>query len=168
MLDIYTVSFFGHREVEHFLYVEKQIERIIKELLATKEYVEFLIGRNGEFDQMVSSAIRRVKGKYRNDNSCHTLVLPYETAEYRNNRQSFENYYDNIDIFENSDNTHYKAVFQKRNREMIDRSDLTVFYLERRFGGAYQTFEYARKQKKEMILISNEDNDFTEKCTTKN
>lgn len=77
MLDIYTVSFFGHREVDNLRYVEDQLFELIRDLLGSKEYVEFLVGRNGEFDQTVSSAIKRVKRSYRNDNCCHTLVLPY-------------------------------------------------------------------------------------------
>ncbi len=40
-------------------------------------HVEFLVGRNGEFDQLVSSTVRRVKRNFRDDNSALVLVLPY-------------------------------------------------------------------------------------------
>lgn len=153
MLDIFTVSFFGHREVDDFFDIETQVEQLIYELVSTKEYVDFLVGRNGEFDQLVSSTIRKVKRDFRDDNCCHTLVLPYETAEYRNNYNSFNNYYDQVDIYENSYRAHFKAAFQKRNQEMVNRSDLVVFYLEREYGGAYQTYQYAIKQKKRIIKL---------------
>ena len=46
MLDIYTVSFFGHREVDHFRDVERQVELLVEKLIEEKEYVDFLVGRN--------------------------------------------------------------------------------------------------------------------------
>jgi hypothetical protein len=61
MLDIFTVSFFGHRRIEDFRQVEKQLDELVRRLIREKEYVDFLIGRNGEFDQFVSSAVRRAK-----------------------------------------------------------------------------------------------------------
>ena len=122
MLDIFTVSFFGHRIVENFSLIESQVEKIIMDLLSEKEYVEFLVGRNGEFDQIVSSSIRRAKKNYRDDNCCHNLILPYETAIYHNNYDYFNNYYDQVDIFKKS-NSHFKAAIQERNKEMVNRSE---------------------------------------------
>ena len=97
-MDTYTVCFFGHREIDNPLEVEEQLYDIVLHLLESKEYVEFLVGRNGEFDQLVSSTVRRVKRNYRDDNSALMLVLPYLTAEYENNHQSFHEYYDEIEI----------------------------------------------------------------------
>ncbi len=148
MLDIYTVSFFGHRQIENLSLLESQLENIITNIISGKEYVEFLVGNNGEFDILVSQTIRRLKKIYDSGNVCHTLVLPYETAVYRNNLKSFEEYYDNVEIFESLERTHYKALVLNRNYKMVDRSDLIVFYLERKVGGAYKTFKYAEKENK--------------------
>ena len=109
LMEIYTVSFFGHRHINNFRTIELQLEELIIDLLREHEYVDFLVGRNGDFDQLVSSTIRRVKRTFRDDNSCHTLVLPYETAEYRDNKESFHNYYDNIEMFGGPD-VHFKAA----------------------------------------------------------
>lgn len=78
-----------------------------------------MVGRNGEFDQPVSSTVRRVKRNYRDDNSALVLVLPYLTAEYENNHQSFHEYYDEIEICQDAAEGHYKAAIQVRNREMV-------------------------------------------------
>ena len=154
ILKIYTVSFFGHRQAERFSIIEEQLVRLITELIDSNEYVEFLVGRNGDFDQIVSSSIRRVKKTYRDNNCCHTLVLPYESAEYRDNAGSFNEYYDSVEIFNGSGNTHFKAAIQKRNKMMVDRSDLVVFYLEHEYGGAFQTYKYAVKQNKKIIKLN--------------
>ena len=58
MLDIYTVAFFGHREIDHFRETEQTLEKLVESLLREHEYVEFLVGRNGEFDQMTASTVR--------------------------------------------------------------------------------------------------------------
>ena len=61
MLDCYTVSFFGHRHIDDPFAAERKLERIIRGLLRDKEYVEFLVGRDGEFDQLVFSTVKRCK-----------------------------------------------------------------------------------------------------------
>lgn len=53
------------------------LQEIIQELLISKEYVEFLAGRNGEVDQLVASTVRRCKRTVRDDNSALVLVLSY-------------------------------------------------------------------------------------------
>ena len=84
----YTVSFFGHRYLTNVFLIEQRLESIVLELIRTKDFVEFLVGRDGEFDQLVASTVRRCKKAIRDDNNALTLVLPYETAEFRNTKTS--------------------------------------------------------------------------------
>ncbi|MBQ9717132.1 MAG: hypothetical protein IJV76_03995, partial [Clostridia bacterium] len=88
MLEIFTVTFFGHREVENFRETEQKLENLIHRLITEHEYVEFLVGRNGDFDQLVSSVVHRVRKRLDDSNSSLILVLPYMTAEFRDNEQS--------------------------------------------------------------------------------
>ena len=76
-MNLFAVSFFGHREVDDPFVIERQLEAIIRELLLAKEYAEFLVGRDGEFDQLVSSTIRRCNRTIRDDNSSLVLVRFY-------------------------------------------------------------------------------------------
>lgn len=153
MLSVYTVCFFGHRVIDDFQAIEKEVERIIDKILSEHEYVEFLIGREGDFDQIVSSAILRYKKKSELDNCSLTWIMPYMKAEYKHNQDSFENYYDSIDLCEQSANAHPKTAIRIRNRAMVDRSDLCVFYVNRKKGGAYQTLKYAEKSSTKLIVI---------------
>ena len=61
MFSVYTVCFFGHRQLDDFSLVEHKVETLIVRLLNEHEYVEFLVGREGEFDQLVTSAILRCR-----------------------------------------------------------------------------------------------------------
>ena len=153
MLNTFTVSFFGHRIIENALKIEGRLEQLIQALLRDHEYVEFLVGRDGEFDQLVSSAIRRCKREYRSDNSAHIWVLPYVTAEFRDNEESFRDYYDEIEVCEAATGCHYKNAHQTRNRAMVDRSDLVVFCIQQTSGGAWQTMKYSKKQGKPYIYL---------------
>lgn len=153
MLKTYTVSFFGHRQIDDVFKVEQALEEIVCRLLREKEYVEFLVGRDGEFDQLVSSTVKRCKRRIGESNSALVWVLPYPTAELRDNEDAFGNYYDEIEICGSSTGKHFKAAFQVRNRSMVDRSDLVVFCVERKSGGAYQTMRYAVKIKASFINL---------------
>jgi len=126
-------------------------------LLNSHEYVDFLIGRDGDFDQIVSSTVKRMKRAIRDDNSSLTWALPYPTAELENNHEDYENYYDNIEICEESCNAHFKGAIQMRNKSMVDRADLVVCFIDHSSGGAYQTVKYAEKQNKKIINIADED-----------
>lgn len=155
-MNIFSVSFFGHRQLNDPFTVERNLETLIRELLNTKQYVEFLVGRDGEFDQLVASTIRRCKRAIRDDNSALVLVLPYETAEYRNNVQSFQDYYDEIEICDESAAKHFKSAHQTRNRSMVDRSHLVVFCVDHESGGAYATMRYAEKKGVQTINLTKE------------
>ena len=154
MLNTFTVSFFGHRIIENALKIESRLEQLIRTLLREHEYVEFLAGRDGEFDQLVSSVICRCKREYRSDNSAHIWVLPYFTAEFRDNEESFRDYYDEIEVCETAAVGHYKNAHQPRNRAMVDRSDLVVFCIQHASGGAWQTMKYTKKQGKPCINLN--------------
>lgn len=132
------------------------MEALVHALLLEKEYVEFLVGRDGDFDQIVSSAVKRQKRIVRDDNSSLIWILPYPTAELHNNTENFEAYYDEIEICGSAASSHPKGAFQIRNRQMVKRSDLVVFYVDHTGGGAYQTMRYAQKEKKNILNLAGE------------
>lgn len=155
MLYSYTVCFFGHRYIDDYLEISEKIYKIAKQLIQEKEYVEFLVGRDGDFDLIVASAIRRAVKEFNYGNSSLIWILPYDRAEFENNRQAYEAYYDSIEICVASAKAHPKAAIKIRNRYMIDRSNLCIFYVSKSNGGAYQALRYAEKQDKKIINLFN-------------
>ena len=153
-MEIFTVAFFGHRYIDNPFRIEERLEEHIYRLLAEKEYVDFLVGRDGEFDQFASSAVLRIRKRYRDDNSSLILVLPYARAEYLNNEESYHDYYSDVEISYAASVAHPKAAIQIRNREMVDRADLILCCIEREKGGAWQTIQYAIKQGKTVINLA--------------
>ena len=68
---IYSVAFFGHRYVDNIIKVENLLEEQIRKLIDENEYVEFFVGRNGNFDQYVLSSVLRVRKNHRDDKACY-------------------------------------------------------------------------------------------------
>ncbi len=152
-MQIFTVCFFGHRQIEYSYDLEKRLYSIICDLISSNSYVEFLVGRDGAFDQLAASCVKRAKRELFDANSSLIWVQPYPKSEYKQNSADYENYYDEIEICEASAVAHPKAAIQVRNRAMVDRSDLCVFFVSHTSGGAWQTLRYANKQNKEMVNI---------------
>ena len=151
---IYTVSLFGHRQLDDPFFVERVLEIMVRQLLTEKEYVEFLVGRDGEFDLLAASVIKRCRRAVGEENSALIWMLPYPTAEYRDHEEEYLNYYDAVEVSQNAAGAHFKSAMQIRNREMVDRSDLVIFCVEHQKGGAYQSIRYAEKQGVPFINIS--------------
>ena len=147
-MDIYRITFIGHREIHGQACLEEKIELLVKEKLEGKEYVEFYVGRNGDFDISVASAVKRAQGSVGHNNSCLILVQPYPMKD----DVYFEKFYDEI-IYPIDPKTHPKAAVSKRNQWMIDNADLLIAYVEAdRKGGAMTALKYAEKKG---ILIIN-------------
>ncbi len=133
-MEIYRVSFIGHREIDDFSFVEEQLYIVIADLIRSKEYVEFYVGRNGEFDILVASVIKRAKREIWDCNSSLILVLPYPVA----NTEDYEKFYDEVIYPQELKRVHFKSAITKRNEWFVEHSDLLVAYVVRDRGGAAQ------------------------------
>ena len=60
-MKIYKVTLFGHRDLNAHSTVEKRLYPIIRDLIQTESYIEFYIGRNGEFDIFAASVLKRIQ-----------------------------------------------------------------------------------------------------------
>lgn len=160
MKDKLTICLFGHRIIEDYITVEAKLYELLR-IITQRESreIEFLIGRNGDFDQITASVIRKLKKETGNENLFLTLVLPYETAELRNNTEAFESYYDSIEICEASADCNFKYAIVARNRDMVDRSDMVIVYVKNESGGAYQALKYAEKNQKRIINLYHTQNE---------
>lgn len=154
MIGIFTVAFFGHRYVDDIIALENLLEKQIYKIISEKEYVDFLVGRNGDFDLCAASSVVRIRKKYRDDNSSIVLVLPYATAEYIKNEEAYLDYYTDVEISDSASNAHPKSAIQIRNREMVDRADLIICYIDHKSGGAWKTVKYAIEHGKDVINLA--------------
>ena len=97
LLDVFTVSFFGHRDVYYSKLLESRLDSIILKLIQEHEFVAFLTGYDGEFDRIVTSAVKRAKREYALHRCDITWIMPYEKAEYAKNRQYYDDFFDYVE-----------------------------------------------------------------------
>lgn len=150
VMEFFTVSFFGHRELYDIRRVDELLVPIIKEILQTKHYVFFLVGRNGEFDEYVASLIKRTRNELNLHNSDLTLVIPYNVKDM----EYYEEYYDGIVIPPELHGAHPKSAITLKNKWMVECSDLVIANVERENGGAYTAMKYAEKMQKQVSNIA--------------
>ena len=149
-VDIYRIAFVGHREIYGHYRLEDQIEKIVRDKLCEKEYVEFYVGRNGDFDISVASAIKRAQNAVGHHNSCLILLQPYPMKD----DEYYEKFYDEVQYPVDS-KTHPKAAITKRNRWMVENAELLVAFVEEgRKGGAMTTLKYAHARGLEIINLA--------------
>lgn len=105
---IRTIAFFGHRIVDDYFEIERQVEKLVRSFVYDGEYVEFLVGRSGQFNELVTSVIRRVKSEMCDEYSFLVLVLPYVTTQSGSYWKELKRFYDVIEVCEESANVHYQ------------------------------------------------------------
>ena len=141
---------FGHREV--FENISEKIYSAVKE--AAEQGCElFYTGAMGNFDELFSSAVRRLKKEYPNIKL--VCVKPYMTKDINTYGDYLYKLYDDIIVPTELADIHYKTVIHKRNQWIVDNSSIIIGYIKRGCGGAYKALKYAEKQKKYIVFISN-------------
>ncbi len=148
-MNTYTISFFGHRVLYDLTRIDTQLFPLLKDLIQTKSYFSFLIGRQGEFDIYVASVIKRIQRESGKENNELTLVLPYAVADL----PFYESYYDSIIIPECLQGAHPKSAITRKNRWMIEQSDLVIVLVDKETGGAYTALKYAKQRNKTVICL---------------
>ena len=151
-MEPFKVVLFGHRYIEDLYIIEKRLFSILSEIVKEKEFVEFYIGRNGEFDEYAASVIKRVQKRYGKESSALILVLPYEVKDI----VYYEHYYDEIIIPETLGKVHPKRAIRVRNEWMVDTADCLIFAVEHNEGGAYRALKYAEGVGKKIFHLIGE------------
>ena len=137
---VFSVAFAGHRFLPPDRGLEERLYAEVCRLLREREFVEFFMGCDGNFDEMAAQAVRRARRNIRSDNSALCLVLPYPRANMDLLAQSFTE----VLIAEGERRVHPKAAIGRRNRWMIDRADLLIACVSRPAGGAAAMVRRAR------------------------
>ena len=134
---------FGHREV--FANITEQLDKAVLKA-AEQGCIIFYTGAMGDFDSLFSSAVRKAKRNYPNIKLI--CVKPYMTKEINESGDYLYSLYDDIIIPTELADIHPKSAIIKRNRLLVDWSEIVIGYIKRQYGGAYTALKYARSQRK--------------------
>ena len=147
-----VISFLGHSSLYNCNDLFERVKKGITENISVDDNVVFLCCGYGDFDDLCARVCRLIKEEREN---CEIVfVTPYIIVgqqEKIKNRMSLE-LYDSI-VYPPLEKTPLKFAISKRNEWMIDQSDFVIAYVEHSFGGAYQSLNYARRKKKQIVQL---------------
>jgi len=123
-----TCCFFGHRKIERTKELEEKLKSVLDSLIVNKGVNTFLFGSKSEFNTLCYEIVSELKLKHPN------IKRVYVRAEYPYINENYKKY-----ILEMYEDTYYpdsvlnagKAVYIKRNCEMIDKSLFCVCYYDK-------------------------------------
>lgn len=144
-MSAFRVSLIGHRIVDNIDEIEQKVSCVAKNIILKNEYTEFYIGRNGDFDIIAASCIKKVQSELNRFSSSIFLVLPYTVS----NLEYYEKYYDAVIIPDELSAIHPKSAITKRNEWLI----LLIAYVVRSSGGAATCLKKAVKAELPIILL---------------
>ncbi len=139
---------FGHRNIWGSV---QNLSDILEALIISENVSVFMTGGMGDFDSMFCSAVRVLKKRYSNIKLL--LVKPYFSGELNTNRSYYESMYDEVIIPDAVAGIYPKSAITKRNRWMVEQSDIIVSYVYKDFGGAYTAVQYAKSLGKKIISV---------------
>ena len=135
-------SGFGHSDCPN---IAKELDEAIKHAIAMG-CDEFYCGLKGDFDRQFASAVLRQK-----ENTPSIKV--YFISPYVLIKNDDYGSFDGI-IVPELESVPYKFKILKRNEWMVRESNFIIFYISHQFGGAYQSYEYALRKKKNFINLA--------------
>ena len=136
-------TFFGHKDTPKE--IEPTLRSTLIDLIENKNVNVFYVGNNGNFDTMVSRQLEDLSHTYP---ITYSVVLAYLPTE--------KNKYDDLTntIYpEGLETVPKRFAISRRNKWMIQQSDVVVTYVTHNFGGAAQFKEMAVNQGKTVIKL---------------
>ncbi len=145
------ITFCGHSFIEDELNVKNKILQIIQQI-SNNEPVEFYIGEYGRFDILARLSAIEYKKVY--PKSKIIFISPYNNSNYIQKKDLLNKGFDLIEIMPKFVPPKFAII--KRNQYMVDKTDIIITYINKTWGGAYQTYNYAKRKNKVIINISND------------
>ncbi len=154
--ELYTCCFFGHRTINETEGLKLGLYRTIERLIIEKNVDTFLFGSKSRFDSLCLEIVTILKEKYPH------IKRIYVRAEFPYISEVYRSYL--LTIY---DDTYYpekikgagKAVYIKRNCEMIDNSQFCIVYYDEKYtpenrnSGTKIALDYAIKQEKKILIF---------------
>ena len=153
-----SVCFSGHRELKHYydLYnkTQTEVENLIK-----KDYKYFYTGGALGFDMLAANVVISLKNRYPQIKLI--LVLPFKEPYKVENNWKINDISDYNLILSKADkiifmyDQYKRGCYYKRNRYLVDNSNICVAYQKRKNSSTAYTVNYAQEKKIKIINLAN-------------
>lgn len=143
-----TCSFLGHRFVLDIKSVKVQLKTLIEKMITQDDVDTFYVGEQGDFEIIAADVLNELKPNYPFIQRIEILCFAEQLNRKSKIKSDIFDYLDELDLCKR------RARIIKRNRWVIDNSDFLVFFVHSSDGGAYQSYLYAKKKKKDIINLT--------------
>ena len=142
------VMFCGH--TDSMLTDNEQIllKKLLVDIIKNNETCSFYLGAYGNFDTICFKILTELKIEYKIISRVFITPYLYKSEKLK----TLSKIYDET-IYPPIEKTPPKFAILKRNRWMVENSDLLICYISHTFGGAYTTYKYALSKKIKIINV---------------
>ncbi len=145
------IAFCGHRDFSKTEEYERKIIAFFEEKIGDKT-AEMYLGGYGGFDEFAYECCNKYKRSHPNIRI--VFVTPYMTLEYQRNHLEYQKMrYDYI-LYPEIENRPSRFAIIYRNKYMVDKADYVVAYVKHNRGGAYKSYEHAKRKGKEIFNLA--------------
>ena len=146
-----TVAFFGHSEYVE-TYMDKERLLVLLEQKIGDSPVEFFLGEYGGFDRFAYGCAREFKKNH--PHAKLVFVSPYPFLLKRQCDIDEKGKRFDLVLYPPLENIPPRYAILRRNRWMIEHSDMVFVYVKHRYGGAYAAYQYAVKTSRELYNLA--------------
>lgn len=142
------VTFCGHSQIADKETVRKRLTDEIQELLRAG-YRKFYLGGYGDFDNLAAVVLDELKDTF--PDMERILILPYL------DKRVDTSLYDGT-LYPPLESVPKRFAISRRNKWMVEESDILIAYVHHDWGGAAKTLEHAIRKKIPIINIAVSEN----------
>ncbi len=148
-----SCSVFGHSEIEMTKELEDKLFATFEELIK-QGCKHFYFGGFGMFDELCHKVVSELKNAYPSIERIFCLSDPRHQRPSKRPKWLSDEDYEHFVYLDLDFDWWYQRIYF-RNCAMIDRSDVVVFFVNKRQNsGAYKAFKYAKQKKKIVINLA--------------
>ena len=139
-----VISFCGHSTFCKTAEIEEQLLSILQSQVGN-DHVDFYLGGYGSFDSFARECCRNFQSEH--PHASLVFVTPYlEIDKFK------QDLYDES-VYPPLEDKPRKFAISYRNKWMVENADLVIAYVNHSSGGAYATFQHAKRNKKQIINL---------------
>lgn len=147
-----TITFCGHSQFPRSEECEKKILELLEEIVGESK-ADMYLGDYGDFDELAYKCCKKYKESH--PNISLIFITPYMTVDYqRNHLEIKKKRFDSI-IYPEIEDKPSKFAISYRNKWMVEKADYVICGIIHGWGGAYKTYQHAKRKKKPIFNVVN-------------
>ena len=145
------ITFCGHALFSKSEECEHELLSFLEKIVGD-EPADMYLGGYGAFDIFSYECCKKYKKTH--PNVSLIFVTPYVIMNNSEERLYFNGRKYDCILYPELEGRPLKYAISYRNRYMVDVADYVIAYIDHDWGGAYQTYKYAKRKKKPLLNLS--------------